>query len=93
MANFATVQTRLNSLNRAAGLLEQLRTIYRQTQFAKQAIADYQANTDPVFRQAIDDIFPASERSQLAAMLTQLNNIDSNWTANHTNLLNPPAGP
>jgi 3-phosphoglycerate kinase len=87
MANFTTIQNRINSTQRAKILLERLRLIYQDTQFARSAINDYQGNTDPVFKAAVDDAFSASERQQLGQMLTQLANLDNNWTANHLNLL------
>ena len=87
MASTAVVQARLNSMSRAATVLPQLQTIYRQAQFAQSAINAYTAGTDPVFNQAVNDIFSAGERAQLQTMLTQLNSLVSAWTTNHSTLL------
>lgn len=87
MANITIITNRINSTLRAKILLERLRLIYQDTQFARSAINDYQSNADPVFKTAIDDMFSTSERAQLGQMLTQLAALDNNWTTNHLNLL------
>lgn len=74
-------------MERAAALLPQLQEVYKQSQFAQAAINDYVANSDPTFNNAVNSIFTAGERSELQAMLTQLNSLVSNWSSQHAALL------
>lgn len=88
MANFTTVRARLDSYGRAAALLGQLQTIYRQAQLVQDAVGDYNEGSDADFVAAVDAIFTAGERQQLATMLGNLNTLVTAWTNNHSTLLN-----
>lgn len=87
MANFTTVRNTINSQEEAAALLARLQAIYNQAQFAQSTINKYNAATDPTFNAAVNSIFTAGERSQLATMLTNLNTLVGAWTTNHATLL------
>ncbi len=90
MPNFNPTQTKLNSIHKASALLEQLRTIYRQSKIAQASLLLYQAGTDPLFNATVDEIFAPSERTELNQMFTHLDALETNWTANHLILLEPP---
>jgi hypothetical protein len=92
MANFAQVRATITSMEKAAAILPQLQAIYQQAQFAKAAIELYQAGTDATFNQAVNAIFTANERSQLATMLNQVNTLVGAWEANHASLLGIDTG-
>lgn len=87
MANFTAVRTKLNSYSRAAALLGQLQDIHQQAKDVQSSVNDYQAGADPDFVAAINAVFTAGERAQLAAMLGNLNTLVTAWTANHAALL------
>lgn len=87
MANFTTIRTKINSYSRAAAVLPQLRNIYLQSQAIQSAINDYNAGTDADFVAAVNTIFTAGERGQLATMLGNLNTLVTAWTNNHATLL------
>lgn len=88
MPNYAPINATMDSMGRAASVLPQLQQIYQQSQAVQGLITLYQAGTDPTFNNAVNTIFTPAERAQLSAMLTQLNTLVNNWTANHSNLLN-----
>lgn len=92
MANFTTVRTKVNSYSRAAAVLPQLQTIYQQAQAVQSAVNDYQAGTDADFVAAVNTIFTAGERAQLATMLGNLNTLVTAWTNNHATLLGTNTG-
>lgn len=87
MPNFLATQQKLDSINKAAMLLNQLKTIYGQCLQTQGSIELYQAGTDATFNQTINSIFTSAERSELAQMLTQISNLVDNWEANHATLL------
>lgn len=87
MPSYTTVRARLDSYGRAATVLPQLQQIYAQAQAVAGSINTYQAGTDTDFNTAINSIFTPAERAELAAMLTQINALVNNWTAEHATLL------
>lgn len=87
MPNFTTVSNRMGNFSRAAQVLPQLQQIYEQCKAVGSSIDFYQAGGNTDFNTAINSIFNASERSQLATMLTQLNQLTTAWEANHQTLL------
>lgn len=87
MPNYTTVRQRLDSYGRAAAVLPQLQQIYAQCQAVAGSINTYQAGTDADFNTAINSIFAPAERAELAAMLTQINALVSDWTTEHGALL------
>lgn len=87
MANFTTIRSTINSQEKAAALLGQLRTIYNQAQIAKASVDLYGSGTDATFNAAVNAIFTAGERAQLATMLGNLNTLVTAWTTNHSTLL------
>jgi hypothetical protein len=87
MANFTVVRQRVTSYSSAAALLPQLQQIYQQSQAVQAAINLYNAGTDADFNSAINSIFTAEERAQLATMLANLNTLVTAWANNHATLL------
>lgn len=87
MPDYTNVRTRVDAANRAAAVLPQLQQIYRQSQAVSAAITLYQASTDTLFNQAVDDIFSGAEKAELADMLANLQTLTAAWAANHSTLL------
>ncbi len=87
MPNFDPTQTKLDSIHRAAGLLPQLQSIYNQSKTAQAALLLFQAGTDPVFNTEVEAIFSAAELVELNQMFGQIDALETNWTANHLELL------
>lgn len=87
MPNYTIVQQRLSSYSEAAALLARLRQIYDQCNEVAAAVELYQAATSPDFNAAINAIFVPAERAELAAMLTDVQQLVSLWDANHAALL------
>ena len=88
MPNYTVVRQRMSSYGEAASLLPRLRQIYDQCQEVAEAITLYQSGTDADFNAAIQSIFTATERAELAAMLTNVQTLVNTWTAQHSTLLN-----
>lgn len=87
MADYTTVRGNIQSMSQAAAVLPYLQDIYKRSQIAQGAINLYTAGTDAAFNEAIDSIFTANERNQLAEMLTDLNTLVTEWSTNHAVLL------
>lgn len=87
MANFTQTRAAIDSANKAMALLPYLQEVYRQAQAAQIAINLYNAGTEPAFNTAVNQIFTAGERAQLATMLGNLNTLVTAWTTNHATLL------
>lgn len=87
MPNYTTVVARMDSYGNAASLLPKLQQIYRQAQEVDDAITLYQAGTDSHFNTAINSIFSTAERTELGAMLENLQTLTSAWAAQHSTLL------
>lgn len=87
MANFTQTKAAIDSANKAMALLPYLQEVYRHAQQAQTAINLYNAGTEPAFNTAVNQIFTAGERAQLATMLGNLNTLVNAWAANHATLL------
>ncbi len=83
MANFDTSDVKANSLNQATSLLNDTRSLYTQAKSVQSKLALYQAGTDPAFNAAINALFSAAERTQLGQMLAKINDLVTDWEANH----------
>jgi uncharacterized protein YciW len=84
MANFDNLtQTKLMSVQDATAFLNKVRALYIHAKEMQAVLAKYQANTDTTFNAAINTLFTASERTELAAMLTQVNALVNDWDVNH----------
>lgn len=87
MANFDTIPTTLASVSEATGLLGALQSCYNDGKRAQALLAKYQAATDAKFVATVNTLFTASERTELSAMLTQINTLVSDWETNHRGAL------
>jgi hypothetical protein len=83
MANFDTHQDKANAVRRAMNVLAQVRSVYESGKLVQQALALYQAGTDPAFNAAINALFSSAERAELGVMLNQINTLITDWEANH----------
>lgn len=77
-----TIST-LESAKGAWQLIYDLRAIYQQCKLVHSRLALYQSGSDPVFNAAINAIFSAQERAELAAMLSEINALMADWETNH----------
>lgn len=88
MANFdSTTRAKINSATEAAIVVQSIQSTYHAAKQAKAFLDRYTANTDSTFNAAVNAIFTSSERSELGQMLTQLNNLISDWETNHAAVL------
>lgn len=83
MANFDGSQAKRESVKLANNLHDHLRSHYESGVQIQTALALYQAGTDPVFNATIGALYSAAERAELAVMLNQVNDLVSDWSANH----------
>lgn len=83
MANFDTVDATIQSVSAAESVLNGVRSLYRQAKSTQTYLTLYAAGTDPKFNAAINTLFTQAERSELAAMLTDINTLCAAWEANH----------
>jgi hypothetical protein len=90
MADFTpTIQT-IQSVNKAAGLLNAVRSVYGQAKAVQELMALYQAGTDTAFNAAVNAMFNSAQRTELADMLTDTNALVSNWETDHRSALGLP---
>ena len=80
---FETQPTKLAGVHRAATLLHELRQIYQTGKIVQQKLVDYQAATDPAMNAAVNALFTSAERTELNAMLSQINTLVADWETNH----------
>jgi hypothetical protein len=87
MADFATAAAKLQSVNEAANVLNSTRSAYGQAKAFVALIDRYTSGSDAAFNAAINALFTAAQRSELAAMAEDLRPIVVNWEANHASAL------
>lgn len=76
-----------NSQYKALGLLDAIRTIYRECKTVQEMLQLYQSGNDVVFNNTINAIHSSVERQHLAQMLNQINTMISDWEINHTSAI------
>ncbi len=80
---FGTAQQRIAAVERAGNVLGQLRTAYTFGAALRDALALYQAGTDPAFNAAFNALFTAQDRTELGTMINQLLTLVADWETNH----------
>lgn len=80
---FATAQTRITAVGQAGNVLGQIRTAYTFGVMLRDALALYQAGTDPAFNAAFNALFTQADRTELGAMINQLSTLVADWETNH----------
>lgn len=83
MANFDNSATKRESVHAANNLLSNIRNMYLIGKDIQALLNRYQAGTDPVFNAAVNALYTASERTELGAMLAQVNALVSDFETNH----------
>ena len=84
---FETTDQTIQSVAQATNLLNTIRTLYQQGKSVQSLLALYQAGTNPAFNAAINAMFTPGERTELGAMLTDVNVLVLKWeTANRAAL-------
>jgi hypothetical protein len=89
MADFSTIKTKRNSIDNAYRLLDNIRATYANAKQAQTLLNLYTANTDPTFNAAINALFTSAHRTELAAMLAQINALVADWETNHASAITP----
>lgn len=84
---FETYEAKSASVQYARMLRSDIQALYGNAKSAQAKLALYQAATDPAFNAAINALFTAPERVELAAMLTEINTLITDWEANHKDAL------
>jgi hypothetical protein len=88
MANFdTTTRARIDSVQAASGLLTRVHALYVHAKEMQSLLARYQAGTDAAYIAAVNAMYTAAERQELAAMLQQANALVSDWEANHAGVI------
>lgn len=87
MADFSTVQVKINAVNDAAGLQDTVRSVYQAGKRLQGLIARYQAGTDAPFVAAVNALYTQAQRAELSQMLTALNALVTDWETNHSGAL------
>lgn len=90
MANFDSTQATIQSVSKAANVLNALRSVYSQAKTAQELITLYQSGANPAFNAAVDAIFTATQRAELSNMLGDVNALLADWEANHRSALQLP---
>ena len=80
---FSTARDRIAAVERASNVLGQLRTAYTFGATLRDALALYQAGTDPAFNAAFNALFTQADRTELGAMINQLSTLMTDWETNH----------
>ena len=80
---FETTQTKVRAVGRAGNVLGLLRTVYAHSAELVDMLATYQAGTDPALNAAMNAVYSAGERQELATMIGQLATLKTDWEANH----------
>lgn len=85
MADFTTLFSKVKNLRDAENLLAIFRIMYSDAKVVQGLLARYQ--TDAVFKAAVDYVYAADQRAELAAMIGQVNSLLADWEANHPGVL------
>ena len=80
---FTTTDQKISSVNQAASLIHDLRTLYTQAKAIQTKLALYTAATDTTFNTAINAIFTSTDRTELGQMLAQIDALATDWETNH----------
>lgn len=83
MANFATTDTKRESVKKAMNLQDLVRAFYIQGNLIKDALQLYVSATDPAFNAAVNAVYDAGERTTLNQMLTNITTLINAWEADN----------
>jgi hypothetical protein len=83
MANFDTSASKRQSVQRANNLLANIQATYNAMKIVQGLMTLYQSGSDPVFNAAVNALFTVAERTEIAAMLTGINPLVTDWETNH----------
>jgi hypothetical protein len=83
MAGFIDSDAKRQAVKRAMNLLDLVRGFYSQGKLIQEALALYQAGTDPAFNAAVNAIHDATQRQQHGQMLATVNTIITDREDNH----------
>jgi hypothetical protein len=85
MADFKNLSDKIHNLKDAQNLLEVFRILYADAKVVQGLLARYQ--TDPDYKTAVDYLFTAAQRQELAAMIGQVDALLQDWESNHPSVL------
>ena len=80
---FENAQTKIRAVGRAGSVLGLLRTIYAHMDELQTMLATYQAGTDPALNAALNAVYSAAERTEIGAMIAELNTLKAAWEVSH----------
>lgn len=88
MSNFdAASRSKIESVQTASRLIQVVYSVYTQAKSAQEMLQRFQAGTDPAFNAAINSMLTTSEKTEINAMLTDLNTLCTTWEAQHAALI------
>ena len=80
---FETTQAKVAAVVGAGNAHGLVRTIYAHMAALSTMLAAYQAGTDPALNAAINAVYTAGERTEIAAMIAELNTLKTAWEVTH----------
>jgi len=80
---FSDYGTKSSSVLSGAQILTNVRSLYREANILAAKLALYQSATDPAFNAAVNATYTVAERAELAAMLTEVTALVTDWETNH----------
>ncbi len=93
-ADFSNTPIIIQSVTRATNLPNAIQTFYRNGKSIQADLALYTAGTDTKFNAALNTILTPAQRTEYGEMLAEVNEIMTNWEANHRSALGlPPVTP
>jgi hypothetical protein len=88
MANFDnTTRAKIESVHTASRMLQIISSVYTQAKSAQGLLTLYSSGSDPVFVAAVNAMLTASERSEVGAMLADLNTLITVWERDHAGVI------
>lgn len=86
MADFTNFDAKLVSIQSAANLLPLLRGVYQQAKIVQTFLDKYVANNDPIFTAAVNALYTAAQRNEMASMSGDFAAV-LNWPTTHASAL------
>lgn len=82
----SVTRAKIESVHTASRIIQTLYSVYAQAKSAQALLNLYQSG-DPVFVAAVNAMLTTSERSEIGAMLADLNTLCAAWETQHAALI------
>lgn len=81
--SFENYAAKQSGIQRGTNLLHRIRQIYSIGKDVQTLMTDYQAATDPAMNATINALLTAGERTEIGAMLSNIDQLVTAWEQNH----------